>query len=559
MLVSTPVDDTPRGMTPREWRELNELDTTFTPARLAKQLLKILENDKPRLRRIDDYLHGHHDDPYMPDRADEEYKLLAKRAVSNWIPLLVGTPAQAMYVDNFRKGNSPADIDSNGVARVTQVETSLEMRHWQRSRLDARQGAIYRGALAYGHSFTVTEKVKGVPVPITKGLSALKTSAVFEDPANDNTPYAALTIESYPKSDSAGKQSKPGKATMWDGRWEYAVTFKSLADLEKGVSVKAVKRHGATECPVTRFAAVIDLEGRTVGVVEPLIPLQNRINQTVFDLLVAQTYGSFQVRTVTGMVPPQKMKPVYAIEGDSSSEIVDWEPMFDEQTGQPIPADINLNARRFLFAEDHEASFSSLPGTPLAGYIDSIDMSVRHLAAVSQTPPHYLLGQIANLSAEAITAAETALSRKVEEFKHSFGESWERVFRLAAEMSGDAQSAEDFNGEVIWRDLEGRSLSQAADALGKLAASLDIPKRGLWARVPGATQAEIEQWEDLADQDPEMQLALSLKRATLGLTENQGDLAAAQANLAEVQAESDPGPAQTDNVFSAHTQSKVRE
>jgi hypothetical protein len=147
-------------------------------------------------------------------------------------------------------------------------------------------------------------------------------------------------------------------------------------------------------------------------------------------------------------------------------------------------------------------------------------MSIRHLAAVSQTPPHYLLGQIANLSAEALTAAETALSRKVEEFKHSFGESWERVFRLAAEMEGEISSAEDFEGEVKWRDMENRSMAQAADALGKLGDNLGIPKRGLWPRVPGATARELELWEELADQDPEIALGLALDRATVKGAEN---------------------------------------
>jgi hypothetical protein len=520
--------------------ELNQLT-------VAKQLLGIIAADEDRLERIDKYIHGHHDDPYMPDRADEEYKLLAKRAVSNWIPLLIGTPAQAAYVDNYRRGNSLTEIDSNGTPRLSGEDTLPEWKHWQHSRLDARQAAIYRGALGYGHSFTVTEKVKNKVV--TKGLSALRTAAVFEDPANDDTPIAALTITRRATAE------KPGQARMWDSRVEYIVSFKSLYDIENGVVVKVVKRHGASECPVTRFVASVDLEGRTVGVVEPMIPLQNRINQTIFDLLVAQTYGSFQVRTVTGMVPPQKMEPV---RDEATGEIVDWTPVFDND-GQPVPANINLNARRFLFAEDHEAKFDSLPGTPLGGYIDSIDMSIRHLAAISQTPPHYLLGQIANLSAEALTAAETALSRKVEEFKHSWGESWERVFRLAAELNGDIAASDDFEGEIIWRDMENRSLAQAADALGKMADNLGIPKRGLWPRVPGATAREIEEWESLADQDPEVQLSLALNRATVDLTEHQSDLAEAQANLADVQAESNPGPAPTDNVFSGNTQSRVRQ
>jgi hypothetical protein len=291
---------------------------------------------------------------------------------------------------------------------------------------------------------------------------------------------------------------------MWDATYRYDVDFGSMSD-QDDVKVTTRIKHGASECPVTRFAASVDLEGRTVGVIEPMIPLQNRINQTVFDLLVAQTYGSFKVRWVTGMAPP--------VQRDEDGDMV-----LDEQ-GNPIPLPINHNARRFLFAEDEDVKFGSLDETPLGGYIESIDMSIRHLAAVSQTPPHHLLGQIANLSAEALTAAETSLQRKIEEFRHSFGESWERVFRLAAELAGEELSAEDFHGEVLWRDMEQRSLAQSADALGKLAEALEIPKRGLWRRVPGVTQNEIEEWEDMREQDDSVGLlAGALTRASAAPT-----------------------------------------
>ncbi|XVV02773.1 phage portal protein [Actinosynnema sp. CA-248983] len=265
-----------------------------SPASLAKQLLGILYKDKPRLERIDDYLHGRHDDPYMPETADAEYKLLARRAVSNWMPLLVGTPAQALCVDGFRRGRPgelPKGNDGAGLP---------EWDHWERSRLGARQAAIYRGALSYGHSFTLTEKAKGRVR--SKGLSAMKTAALFEDPANDEIPFAALTIVQQPRGDERGI------ARLWDSRNEYRVTFKSLSDLDS-VKVQNGRRHGSSECPVTRFAALVDLEGRTSGVIEPMIELQDRINQTVFDLLIAQTGGSFKVRYASGMAPPLKRDP----------------------------------------------------------------------------------------------------------------------------------------------------------------------------------------------------------------------------------------------------------
>jgi hypothetical protein len=472
-----------------------------SPKALAVELLAILERDAGRIQRIDNYMHGKHDDPYMPPQADDEYKLLAKRAVSNWMPLLIGTPAQALYVDGFRPGTSNAGLP------VASSSTSPQWEHWQRSRMDARQAAVYRGALGFGHSFVLTEKTKkGV---ISKGLSAKRTAALFEDAANDETPYAALTVTAKPRGET------PGKARLFDGKYEYAVLFTTYGDADS-TKVVGKKLHGGSECPVTRFAASVDLEGRTIGVVEPMIPLQNRINQTIFDLLVAQTYTSHEVRYVTGMAPPLQMELL-----DEAGQVttdpalaVDSRPKLDS-AGNPIPASVNHNARRFLFAEDPDVKFGSLPAGPIGSLIDSVDMSIRHLAAISQTPPHHLLGQIANLSAEALLAAETALSRKIAEFQSIFGEAWERVFRIAAEMEGNDAAQDDFSGEVQWRDMESRSLAQAADALGKLADQLGIPKRGLWKRVPGVTQTEYEDWEQMAEEDDSVgQLASALSRAT---------------------------------------------
>lgn len=478
-------------------------DAATSPIALAKQLLSVLHKDRDRLLRIDDYLHGNHDDPYMPDNCDAEYKLLAQRAVSNWMPLLVDTPAQAMYVDSFRRGVT---------ARQEQLGEPLpEWQHWQGSRLDARQIAVHRGALTYGHSFTLTERLRNGKIR-TKGLSALRTAALYEDPANDDTPYAALTVTRFAADESRGR------ARMWDGRLEYEVTFGSLGDTES-VRVSKVKAHGAPECPVTRFAAAVDLEGRTVGVIEPMIQLQNRINQTVFDLLVAQTYASFKVRTVTGMAPPLRRHPEFLEDGETPNPQA-GEPVLDEQ-GNPIPLPVNLSAKRFLFAEDPDTRWGTLDETPLSGFIESLDMSIRHLSALSQVPPHHLLGQIANLSAEALLAAETALARKVEEFRKSFGESWERVFRLAAAMSGDTALAEDYTGEVLWRDMEQRSLAQAADALGKLREQLGIPARGLWSRVPKVTKTELDEWERiLREDDIEARFAEQLHRSTFDADAN---------------------------------------
>src|SRR5690606_34533320 len=151
----------------------------------------------------------------------------------------------------------------------------------------------------------------------------------------------------------------------------------------------------------------------------------------------------------------------------NEASIIDWVPVVDPNTGRPVPDDVNLSAKRVFWAEDQDTRFGTLDETPLDGFIKAIEMAFQHISALTQTPPHHLLGKVANLSGDALVAAEAGLFRKVEEFKTSFGESWERVFRIAAEI-GEYEGADDFHGEVLWRDMGQKSMSQTADALAKL-------------------------------------------------------------------------------------------
>lgn len=452
--------------------------TKVTPTKLADRLLNIINLDADRLDKIDNYHQGTHRLPYMPRTADAEYKLLAKRAITNMMPLVTGTCVQALYVDAFRPGTGKG-------GRQAASTTSPQWDFWQRSRLDARQMAVYRDGLAFGQVFIAVGKDANGKA-VARALSPLRTAALFRDPANDEEPYAVLTINSYPSG--TGDRQVPGEGTLWDGTNRYDIEF---GDRVRVVSTEA---HGAGRCPVVRFAPYVDLEGRTIGLVEPLIPLNDRINQTVFDLLVAQTYSSFKVRFATGMAPPMETEAVM-VDGEVQVKV-----KLDPDTGQPIPRKIDHNASRFLFAQDKDTRFGTLDETPLNGFIESVDMSIRHLSAIAQIPPHHLLGQIANLSAEALQAAETSLSRKIEEFRKSFGESWEQVFRIAAQIEG-FDGADDFHAEVIWRDVSASSLSQVGDGLGKFAEALEIPRRGLWHRVPDVSQGELDEWERLYEED----------------------------------------------------------
>src|SRR5690606_10068990 len=146
------------------------------------------------------------------------------------------------------------------------------------------------------------------------------------------------------------------------------------------------------------------------------------------DRLVGQRFASWIVRTISGLSPP-----------DDKSEAAAQKWM--------------LKVEDLLIAADPDTNCGSLPATPLDTFVEATDADIRDLAAVSQTPPHHLLGQMANLSADALAAAEASLNRKITERKTSFGESHESLLRLSARIAGDEEGWRDVHVQVQWRDM----------------------------------------------------------------------------------------------------------
>jgi hypothetical protein len=486
-----------------------EVDAT-SARKHGKKLYDTLVHDiEHRLRIVDEYLHGVQRGPYMPDTADDEYKLLAERCINNIMPLLVRTPVQGCYVDGYR----PGKVDTTKTAG--EIATSPAWDWWQYVGLDAKQSPIYTAAVGYGHSFFLVEKDAKDRLS-GRGLSPMSTSAIYDDPAWDIDPVAVLHVVRWPE---VGDDGRPGKARLWDGEDEWDLSWKNKGFDE--ATYTHVGKHGASTPPVTRFAPELDLDGRTTGLVWEMIPPQDRLNQTIFDLLVAQTGSSFNTRVFTGMAPPMKMKAKYEQVPDgnggfTNGDFIGFEPEIGPD-GQPIPLRFQMNGRQAVFLNgegEKPVGVHNLEGTQLQGYIDALTEVKESISSATQTPPTYLLGQIANLSAEALNAAEISLTRKIQSYQKSFGESWERVFRIVGEMSGDVEASEDYNGEVIWRDSGSAALSQTADALGKLNENVGVPKRGLWARIPGVTQGELAQWEQWREEeDAETRQAEALERA----------------------------------------------
>lgn len=373
----------------------------------------------------------------LPSNAPKELVELARASRVNVLRYVVAARVQDMYVDGFQTQASPDNDESWSV--------------WQVNGMDARQVGVHRAALTFGASYVVV--LPGKPTPVVRGVSPRDMTAVY-DVSDDEWPRYVLWAR--------GKD----RWRLIDGEAVYELRGSGGHDLEV---VGKPAPHGAKRCPVIRFRETSDLDVDVEGVVEPLTDLQDQINITSFGLHVAQHYGAFRQRYILGWL------------ADSEAEAL--------KTG----------ASRIMTFEDgpDDIRVGEFSQTELRGYIESREASIRHLATVSQTPVHELMGQFVNLSAEALEAARASHHAAVEENRIVAGESWEQVLRLAAGLQGRVVEDE---ASVVWRDTTMRSLKEAVEALGLMAEKLGIPKRALWSRIPGASQHEVEQWQARADE-----------------------------------------------------------
>lgn len=435
-------------------------------AKWAEKLLSYRAIESPRLELIHNYIRdfdpaqsvqtltGQPNGPlrWLNTNVPPDVKRLATISRVNMLKFVVSGTVQVMYVDGFRAPKS--------------AEEEPAWETWQRNRMDARQMGIHRSAISYGAGYAIV--LPGDPVPVIRGASPRRLTAVYEDDED----WPALAIELRNSAD-------PGK-TLYRLYDDESTFWLEVSDENGKVEIVDKQEHNVGHVPVVRFLSEVDDDNEIHGDVEPLIQLQDQINVTTFGLLVSQHYQAFRQRYILGWVAPTEQ------------------------------AALTASAKKLWTFEDSDVKVGEFAETNLDGYINSREASLRHLATISQTPAHELLGQLVNLSAEALTAAEATHRRKVLERQTSFGESWEQVLELSGQISG---ATTDPMAAVRWRDTEARSLSQVADALGKLVLTLGVPPQELWERIPGVTQDEIDRWKAKASEEDAIgQLAAVLDR-----------------------------------------------
>lgn len=430
---------------------------------IADQLAPQAQRERARLDEIDKWLST--DNPVEEIRRahtdpNSERIALAQLSHTPILRLVVEECAQQMVLDGVASG---------------QRDTTSLWTPWERNGMPSRQGALWGAALGYGLAYTIT--MPGVVPGVIGRAAAIRPTSprdlyvVYADPAEDEWPmYGLRTIR------QAGGSIH---YRLIDEDLEHFVSFEDgdLKYIEERV-------HGVGVPPIVRYANGLDLEGRSPGEVDKHKVVARRGNKTTHDRLLIQHYNSWRVRTATGLEEPGSL---------------------DESERQKA-----ILRNEDILTGGEGVTFGSLPETTLDGVLKAAEADRDTLAALSQTPVWALNGgRLVNLSADALAEARSMSRLKVQDKQRGLGRPLAQNLRLAAMIEGRDEDAADFNLKMKWADVESRSMSQAADALGKIASQLEVPVEKLWDLIPGVSKTTADEWRAWRAQHPSETQALA--------------------------------------------------
>jgi hypothetical protein len=431
----------PAVQSPEWWRD-----------RLYAALCKRTE----RTNVFDHYYECEHPLPFLHEKARDPFRRLLKMSRANYMELVVDALVGRLEVAGFQ------DVDGDSDDQAWAL--------WQDNNLDggsqlcfleaAIRGSSYLLVSPDGDGFRITPEhptqVITEALPGSSGELAAALKLWMDDWTGRLccTLYLPGNIYKFdaPEPISGGKPvwgRREVKGEEWGGKNALGdVPFGELSNRPR------MLKPGASE-------------------LRSVTGIQDRINKTIADRMMTQEFAAFPQKWVTGMEIPQ------------------------DENGQDIePFDVAVN--KILIAEENGAKFGQFAAADLTGYLKGKEADVHDIAAITSTPPHYLLGSMVNLSAEALKAAEAGLIHKIYQRRRFLEEGLERTMRLAGIASSQAR--------IVWKSPEWRTEGELVDALMKMS-SLGVPREVLWERW-GATPQEIERWRQMNEE--------SLQRAMSG-------------------------------------------
>jgi hypothetical protein len=401
---------------------------------------------------------GQQPKPAVQARYRQAYELLLDMSTRGWARLVIEAISERLEIQGVLSGAGDEQVEQDA------------WRILQANHIDADQRLVHREVLIAGRGYVGVSDLAGEPRLTPESMLQVTHAAAPGDPRRI---VAALKVF---VDDLAGETRAelytPASVWVWqaDVPHQGAGLRYTVDEWNGAQALRADNELGVVPFVPFENRPLILVPGRSE--LHELTPIFRSIDFMIMNLLLATETAAFRQKWVTGLEVPK-----------------------DPATGKDVePFKVALD--RLFVGTSPDIRFGNFDDSDLSQYIKVIDSFVAELAAISRVPAHYLLSQtLANPpSAESLVAGESGLVSKVQDRQAQFGESWERVTRIALAIAGAEPEALEL--QVLWRDPAQRSPAQTADAAVKLQA-IGVPTEALWEYV-GYTPQQVDRMRSQA-------------------------------------------------------------
>lgn len=376
-----------------------------------------------RCARTERYYCGEHDLAFATEKFQNAFGTLFREFALNLCPAIVDAVKDKLKVTGF------------GVAAGSDRSVHTDIDHiWRRNRMAVRAGEIHKEALKNGDAFAVVWFDPRGDVTIYPQRAA-NCTVVYDEESPGRVLWAAKYWRTpdkrtrlnflYPDRIERYVTAKECEAVLPEAK-EFVPSV--LSPRFSGPSSTKQPPKGGTQntvpnpfgvVPVFHFANNADLGSFGQSELLPAIPVQDGLNKSILDMLVAMEFSAYRQRWVTGL-----------------------EIEIDEATGKPKPP-FSAGVDHLWIAQEADTRFGDFNTANLEQFLKVKDSFRIDIASVTGTPLHYFLQTSrAFASGEALKKNETRFLAKIRDRQAAFGQTWADMMAFALRLAGHGQAIE---------------------------------------------------------------------------------------------------------------------
>lgn len=403
---------------------------------LLVELIRVLDAPQYRYCQLESYYTGTQPLSFLAPEAQTALSKRLSRIASNIPRLAVTSLAERLRITGF----VGADVWDE----------------WLRLDLDQLSAMAMRESLLYGQSFAIVwADTSGRPL-VT--IESPKQVAVISDPGTRVVTSAVKRWRTRTTTEAVVYRPDQIIRLRADTPGAESAGFYVVETLDNPVGVVPVVPVRNSDLISVYYPNANGITDVGHSEVWDLTCLVDLLNKTLADMACTSEAAARPMRWISGIELIERQK----LNDDGTPAVDDdGEPVME--TVSPIP-----ETDRLAVSESEQTKFGQLDAADLRGYENAVAVIMQQISAVSALPAH-MLGFTTALppSADAMRAAEAALTARAEQRQQTFGRAWEAVARLIVAVR-DGSDPATVDVQAQWAPADTSSVAAEADATVKL-------------------------------------------------------------------------------------------